>query len=401
MVNKPNKPENPNKKTLFSRILNSSLARNIVLGATLATNAACTEVLTEDNQPALSEEDEAIIHKYSQIFEIARQELPSEPNLQQRILEQIRRYQTNENNPLSTTITEYHEEGRNSDFSIPSEETTEMYVHHVAFNIYLDLSNQLPWKIEDLEQEELYDLFKFYQGFNRIENEMFIIGDVIPSEPRELFDFIKENDLLGETREETIYKLIDFIRIKFKHASTNERNNTPVTILEKLTTPGEQSIGGCHSTAFLMRDLATSIGIPASREDINYGDEDHSRIEFSSLSSFHADDLHSMNRSTGNNVPSSEILVQRDGIDFTQDQDFNDGVLKTEILYTYMPDNMLLDYALGVKQGDPFKRIWNPHLYIDTERADNIIERLDATLAQYPSIDDAIADIESRIIRPE
>ncbi len=192
--------------------------------------------------------------------------------------------------------TEDSETGRPLYF-ISYEDAWRLYVWWVSHNIALDRRGELPWTLKDIaaiDESLLAPLFDSVEMMvRRPANDVSLgfgphgnfhelpwstyRGETIIGTPRFTYRFLVQNDLVGDSRLDSIHSLLDWSGnlVHFYGSSTRENMlahwghryfPTVEKIIEGTIRQGESSpqhwTAGCHGTSFFLKNVLRAINIP-------------------------------------------------------------------------------------------------------------------------------------------
>jgi len=189
-----------------------------------------------------------------------------------------------------------------------------MYYSYVAFSIYLDYSNKLPWKLSDLNQTELNYLFNNTRLTDIAYNPTFWCST--PTDPRITYNFLISNNLIGKTRLETIERMLQWCRYNLNHFMGAFEPKNVYNIWQHCGPPPVERVitghitAGCHGTGSFLKNVLRIINIPVY--DLLYSFSDHANLYFPSekLNILHGDDPYSIVRQVNDfNIPIREVLI--------------------------------------------------------------------------------------------
>ena len=180
------------------------------------------------------------------------------------------------------------------------EDAEDLYVAHVANSLILEMTGALPWSLDDLSEHELTLLLSgsrvghpnavaiggarnggFYDGYGNVAgaNGYIVRGWVSPAPPEVVHEFMARENLVGDSRYETIIRTIEWARYNLVHFSggfTLEsveeqwgyRGAPPLArilspTITKTNYGRERSItAGCHGTNWFLIHLLRVVNIP-------------------------------------------------------------------------------------------------------------------------------------------
>jgi len=217
-----------------------------------------------------------------------------------------------------------------------------LYLAHLAQSLLVEIKRLVPWSLCDYPYEpSLRVLFlghSFYWVPEGVYPDLQLYMGVTPAHPTFTFSFMVQNDLIGQTRFETIARLLRWARRMHhnigcgvvSHTKYNEyvwqyRGAPPVskiiqgTIMDPVcsapTTPKDLSglqhwTAGCSGTTYFLQEVLRSVNIPVDYlGDPCYG---HAQPYFPSEGLYlsHGDDLYYDNY-TDSVPPAEELLIDQ------------------------------------------------------------------------------------------
>jgi len=381
---------------------------------------SCRKVIASCKDAPTCENPDEILKKYKQVFEIV-DEMEDDLkglDLKKTVLCLIQKYL--KGNPGNTVYGWKHDR-------ISDEESDERCAKIIAHNIVLDIQKKLPWSLSKLSKDELRALFEFdyfYKHTISIPPKKYASVDHIPSDPEQIFEFMKKNELIKENHEQTIYAVINWFRTFATHDSSKRAHRehmkryghkgppTTMDLFGQAEKFGRIDIMGCGASARLLKNMLASVGIPARSPHVILDGRGHRRIEFTSIGKavIHGDDLHAYKRSghlrpDGKlaEVPVEAILVPNKGLDGEQAPNYHR--LHAHLIETYLPDNILFRYA--EEKLEELRGIRNPEpdlvrIHLGAKRANEINMKIEAELKRIGNGDyaKAVEILKARLILP-
>lgn len=261
------------------------------------------------------------------------------------------------------------------------------YLAEVAHSLAAEIGGWVPWSLKNYDYDSLEDLLS---GWTRYHYDSDIEGDwynvvypgylvyrhnVTPAHPVFIFSFLKQNNLVGSTRQETIAKVIDWARWNLQHMiggyeCPNYSNIwqyfglPPVSrIIEGTVLSQGDEIGvfahytpACFGTTDFLRVVLRTVNIPAVHR---MGDETcyHSMPYFPSEGLYlsHGDDPYTAQSKQTPVIPAEEFLIGQGVWDtwFTNASDpcANVGKRPVELLLQYLSTQLADKYCADMVAG--------------------------------------------------
>ena len=246
-------------------------------------------------------------------------------------------------------LTEY---GGNDYTYLSPEDALTLYLMYVAQSLWFELHND-NWSITDLSSDELAYLFdrrKFFQyldppGGARCSFHLRLMGHVTACNPQAIYSFMKHLGMIKSTQEETVFSLVDWIRLHVRHVCCGEddlenrienfgyKGYIPV---DRITYPleGKDHISwGCWGTSGFFAAALRTVNIPVIHgrsiitNSFDGSPHEHSRIELPTLrrssteglgiALYHSDDFYNAQLVPwgGGVVPSARLFYTFDEIE--------------------------------------------------------------------------------------
>ncbi len=323
--------------TNFDALPERQLGRRSFLKGIMAISAAAAAGCEQTVGTPISKESGGLVNSlYPRVYKILMQKEPQ-------LVEQVNQYLQDYLDQKSLDRTRFgtaanhaleNEEPMNCITVMTESETLTMQSRTIAYQLYLDLQQQIPWSLEDLSDEQLKTLcdtsshFAFRNPSNQLEYRFYPLA---PSYPEEIFAFLREQKLIKPTHQQTIESLIDWFRehaMHFQHI-----DETDSKLLEKyehlgaptimdLTGQTEKKrlmhIQGCFGSVEFFKQVLQTIGIPTKKIYPILDSANHTSIQFPTINKavYHGDDLHSYWSRTyeGNSIPPGLLLVEPDKV---------------------------------------------------------------------------------------
>ena len=155
----------------------------------------------------------------------------------------------------------------------------DLYVASVAQSLLLEIAGTVPWSLDDLSDHELALLLGSEGFYDALDTSGYrLSGFVLPAPPEVIRRFVNSENLVGNSRRETIIRTIDWARYNLVHfaghfnASNMEshwhyRGMSPLSQMIAGTTRDDDGTfahftGGCHGTNWFFIQLLRALNIP-------------------------------------------------------------------------------------------------------------------------------------------
>ena len=173
-------------------------------------------------------------------------------------------------------------------FVFSKKDAEDLYVANVAYSLVLEMAGALHWSLDDLSEHELKlvlssdGFYSVYRSFAGGSVEGYLTkGDVVPTSPEVIREFMNSEDLVGGSRYETVIRTIDWARRHLTHfrggldASNMEDHwgyrsfSPPLVRVLSGTTRGSDGqsayfTAGCHGTNWFLIHLLRAVNIPVA-----------------------------------------------------------------------------------------------------------------------------------------
>jgi len=286
----------------------------------------------------------------------------------------------------------------------------------VAQSLSAEIESQLPWSLQSYSTSQLAQLFDSREMFKwnashggyRIDS---IHGHLVPSSPKHTYEFLGNADLIGNTRLDTLARVVEWCRAHLVHftggttAANMEdqwqyRGYPPmIRVLEGTIQTSRPEFGimhrtaGCWGTTGLLRALLRVINIPVKLV-INGG---HAQPWFMADSRYlsHGDDPYNALTKATPPIPASMILIDQAkfndwfGAGVSEaDKSNNIGRRTRELAITYLPNYLLNAYCSDQSAGKTHDNgqvfdIFSRNYTVAQLEAENLWSRMDAKIAGF------------------
>ena len=268
--------------------------------------------------------------------------------------------------------------------SLDEDSAWALYLNHVTQNLVVEFWNAVNWSLEDLPPEQLAILLDGRAMFTRDTNtgyyeiEMTESGVAILAPPDLTYRFLVENDLISETRTETIGRLLGWCRENLAHylggqeAQNMEyqwqyRGFPPISRILAGTPNNDprplwndpnirHRTAGCHGTNGFLKGVLRTVNIP-----VQYGRppaSGHATPTFPSEGKrmSHGDDPYNGFSKTTPPYPGEELLIDQATYDSwfstgMPDPNLNIGRQVFELALVYLPDRLLHSHCDDIATG--------------------------------------------------
>jgi hypothetical protein len=209
----------------------------------------------------------------------------------------------------------------------------DMYLSHIAHSLILEVEDSLPWKLKDNNRENNRLTLDGRNFMARLPDGLYTFDGmpfnarykVTDWSPKPAFDFMVENDLIGETEKETIYRITEWMTEHLVHVHTktpedwDDYDGFPP--IDKILNPpkGTNWTYGCWGTTSLYLAMLQTVNIPTQRGFSYFAKSTnphkaglHSRPEFPTLDMalIHGDDPYTLDyKGHYHKVPVEKIFV--------------------------------------------------------------------------------------------
>lgn len=264
--------------------------------------------------------------------------------------------------------------------TISADDAWSIFLEHVAQSLWVEVHGLVPWSLEDLRPQEciyLLDgrrLFTYSAGTNTYRFDTSLMGAVTAWNPRIAYSFLDNFGIVGDTQEETILALTDWMRGHLIHTSAAD------VFSEQFGYPGlppvdrvlyalegkRHKTAGCWGTTGLYAAVLRSVNVPVLSARMLLNNGNHSRPEFPTvdLSMPHGDNPYTtVLYPSGAAIPSSELFYSTaemtelffapeldcDGADCNtrgEQASYNMGKDLRRIAFAYRGDYLLYEYAV-------------------------------------------------------
>jgi hypothetical protein len=181
------------------------------------------------------------------------------------------------------------------------DEAWDRYLAHVAHSLAAEIGSWVPWSIQGYTSDELQRLLSATQMYrydsdipndtNNVDYPGYVVPSylaVTPAHPVVTYSFLRDNDLLGATRKQTILKVLDWSRFHLQHhmggfTPTNVeyhwhyRGKPPISRIiagtktqdpyyEPMFPDPEHWTAGCYGTTDFLRMVLAAANIPVFKK---------------------------------------------------------------------------------------------------------------------------------------
>lgn len=173
-----------------------------------------------------------------------------------------------------------------------------VYLRHVAHSLRLEAEHRLPWSLLSLTPDQLAVLLDGRELFHRRpEDGRYAYGPagaVADADPHTAYGFLRDQDLLRSSQEETTWAVAGWLRSRVGSPrepptphEAPDRLRTVADILEPAD-GGAPEIADCHELSGLMAALLRSVNVPAAVRRTTFAlpgaaPSEHSRVDLPTL----------------------------------------------------------------------------------------------------------------------
>lgn len=298
------------------------------------------------------------------------------------------------------------EEGR----WLSEEDGWRLYLAHAAHALWLEAHGAVPWSLRSLTPDQLALLLDgrnlLTRDPGRTRYAFGVAGDVTDWDPQRTFGFLEERRLLGQTQEETVYALADWVRRSVRPLAEDEAGPAaygrrfgyagppPVDRLLAASGPGPEAsadglrvhaVPGCHALSGLIAAALRSANVPVAVGWSRFARPGgaislHSRIELPTLGRglAHSAELYTpFSVPSGNSIPTAALFPTlgwlRDQVDRPRHLDcdgpachreaeqayFNVARRLAALAASHLPDGLLIDRARDPSAAEPPERLYD------------------------------------------
>ena len=261
-----------------------------------------------------------------------------------------------------------------------------IYLGHVGLSLAAEIYGWVPWSLNNYDDAALGHLFNAYENwfvydtnngiyYDSVEPGYIKIGGLTPANATYTLKFLKDNDLIGATKVETIGRVLTWTRKNLWHMSGNFSfqnmyyhwqywGDTPLSRVIEGTVLMDPNItyfpgvhhwtAACGGTSAFLVSVLRVVNIPA--EDVHVGH--HGSVCFSGEKLYlsHGDDA-GYGTMTDRNMPATELLISEATyqawfpFNDINAADKNVGRREVELAITYPGDYVLGMYCDDVANG--------------------------------------------------
>ena len=298
------------------------------------------------------------------------------------------------------------------------------YLASVGQSLAVEIDNRVGWSMADYSNDNLAVLFDSREFFvwSRAARNGYQIHDkkggyVLPASPHTMYGFLKDKNLIGPHRYQTIVRLLAWCHYNLYHyfgPHTTEnvqgvwqyRGEPPVLrTIEGTTDQANSSMGvrhwiaGCHGTAGFLRAILRTVNIPVVHE--HQGGHALPHFAADGLHLSHGDDPYTTWTFAEPAYSMSELLIDESkfkewfGTDVPDEtKKKNVGKRVMELALEYLPTKMLSEYcddqAAGKSHtdGDVYAAFqWYGYTLEELEWQHHLWSRMDAKIASMGGCD--------------
>ncbi len=169
------------------------------------------------------------------------------------------------------------------------EDAEDLYVANVANSLVLEMLGTFPWSLDDLSEHELALLLSSRSLYSNYADYLWTVnspvtgydvaGIVLPTSPNVVREFMARENLVGDSRYETVINVIDWVRYNLVHYSGGRsagnfenlwgyRGYSPLArmlVVGKTKGPDDKPrayTAGCHGTNWFLIHLLRAVNVP-------------------------------------------------------------------------------------------------------------------------------------------
>ena len=298
-----------------------------------------------------------------------------------------------------------------------------LYLASVGQSLAVEIDNRVGWSVADYSTDNLAVLFDSREFFvwSRAAHNGYEIqdkkgGHVVPASPHTMYGFLRDNDLIGPHRFQTIVRMLTWCHHNLHHFFGPHKTKTfydvwqyrgeaPVLrTIQGTTDQANPSYGlrrwtaGCHGTAGFLRAILRTVNIPVVHEH----QDGHALPHFSAdgLHLSHGDDPYHQYTYADPPYSMSELLLNQLDFDSWFGSGVSDGAKSNhvgkrvlDLALQYLPPPMLRDYcndqAAGKSHADGAVAVeMSPYYTVaELEWQHHLWSRMDAKIASMGGCD--------------
>ncbi|TLX70286.1 T9SS type A sorting domain-containing protein [Labilibacter sediminis] len=255
------------------------------------------------------------------------------------------------------------------------EDAWRIYLAHIAQSIVTDVYDYVSWKLNEASEEKLIHLFDGSSFYKR-EVDYYAVqykhGCATLGDPLFSFNFLKNNNLIGPSEDNTILRILDWGRDNLLHYSKRSGETYEQSYLRcfdgfqgsyppiKVVIEGVEDgmvdrishwTKGCHGTTGFLKGICRVLNIEVSDSYTVFPDFGvvHSQPVFPGINVFmcHADDLYSSSAKTSPRLEIDKLLFDLSLYTQLFDPDLEEKNINYKIKYIleYLPYNILHLYC--------------------------------------------------------
>lgn len=298
-----------------------------------------------------------------------------------------------------------------------------LYLASVGQSLAVEIDNRVGWSVADYSTDNLAVLFDSREFFvwSRAAQNGYQIQDkkggyVVPAAPHTMHGFLRDNDLIGPHRYQTIVRMLTWCHRNLHHFTGPHKTKTfhdvwqyrgEAPVLRTIEGTMDQAhpwdgvrhwTAGCHGTAGFLRAILRTVNIPVVHE--HQGGHALPHFSADGLYLSHGDDPYTSYTRTDPAYSMSELLIEQSKFDEWFGSDVPDDARKKhvgkrvmELAIQYLPTRMLHDYctdqAAGKSHadGDVYAGFqWYGYTLAELEKQ-HLWSRMDAKIASMGGCD--------------
>ena len=298
-----------------------------------------------------------------------------------------------------------------------------LYLASVGQSLAVEIDNRVGWSVADYSTDNLAVLFDSREFFvwSRAAHNGYQIQDkkggyVVPASPHTMHGFLRDNDLIGPRRYQTIVRMLTWCHHNLHHFFGKHKTKTfydvwqyrgeaPVLrTIQGTTDQANPSYGlrhwtaGCHGTAGFLREILRTVNIPVVHE--HQGGHALPHFSADGLHLSHGDDPYHQYTHADPPYPMSELLLNQLDFDSWFGSGVPDGAKSNhvgqrvlDLALQYLPPPLLRDYcndqAAGKSHADGAVAVemWPYYTVAELEWQYHLWSRMDAKIASTGGCD--------------
>ncbi|HRY91548.1 MAG TPA: hypothetical protein P5229_04385, partial [Candidatus Gracilibacteria bacterium] len=294
----------------------SSLLTAVVTSLALSTSAACVNAIEADcaTESEICDALQKVKIKFPRIFKMLNE--LSDPSFTPMVEKNLVSYMNGEKMDVNPVGQPFQPVASATILSAP--EVRAMQSRKVAYLLYLNFYDELPWSINDLDDGSLRKLLTVDENYYiPMGGSNYLNSYIAPSYPEEIFSFLKEKKLIGKNHHETVVNFVEWFRNNAIHHNADDTESSRLmemyghlgapTVMDMISRYDQGKwikVQGCAGSIFFFQQVLETIGIPVKDIFVKLNGSIHNSAKFPSIQKtfFHGDDLHAFKGKTMNGV---------------------------------------------------------------------------------------------------